>query len=339
MQSFINRLWYGKPSLLNVITALLLLPLSLLFYLLSSCRRLSFRLGFSKAYRLSVPVIVVGNITVGGSGKTPTVIYLIELLRRQGYRPGVISRGYGVDFIGTRLVKIGMSPNEVGDEPAMIVGRTHVPMVIGRDRVAAAQQLLAEAEVDIIISDDGLQHYRLHRDVELLILDGERRFGNGFLLPAGPLREGVWRQKQVDFTIVNGEHCLEREFAMQLLPSAFKPVVSDNLDEFRLESDAVALAGIGNPQRFFDTLSQQGIRVSQHYSFDDHQAFSLNDIESVAADKQVLMTEKDAVKCREFATQNWWYLPVDAKIDARFDQQLLALLQQKKIEQGNNHGV
>ncbi len=339
MQDFVNRLWYGKPSFTTRLITLLLLPLSGLFYLISVTRRLLFRLGISKAIRLPVPVIVVGNITVGGSGKTPTVIYLIELLRTHGYRPGVISRGYGVQFDGVRVVKADMSPTEVGDEPAMIVARTQVPMVIGSDRVAAAQQLLADGDVDIIISDDGLQHYRLGRDIELLILDGERRFGNGYLLPAGPLREGIWRQKQVDFTLVNGEHCCEGEFIMNLVPAEFQPVAMDNLVEFKLESDAVALAGIGNPQRFFTTLAQMDIQVSSQYSFNDHQAFSVQDIQAVAGDMQVLMTEKDAVKCRKFASPNWWFLPVSAKIGSKFDRQLLNMLQQKIRKQGSSNGV
>ncbi len=329
MQGFVNRLWYGKSSLVTGFITLLLLPLSGLFYLISAIRRLLFRLGISKAIRLPVPIIVVGNITVGGSGKTPTVIYLIELLRKHGYSPGVISRGYGVQFDGIRVVLPDMPPSEVGDEPAMIVARTQVPMVIGRDRVAAAQQLLAEGNVDIIISDDGLQHYRLARDIELLILDGERRLGNGYLLPAGPLREGAWRQKQVDFTLVNGEQCRDDEFVMSLSPAAFLPVAIENTAKFKLESNAVALAGIGNPQRFFNTLTQMNIQVLGQYSFDDHQAFCLQDIQAIAADNQVLMTEKDAVKCRKFALQNWWFLPVDAKIDSKFDRQLLAMLQQK----------
>ncbi|MCE9678397.1 tetraacyldisaccharide 4'-kinase [Shewanella sp. AS1] len=330
MQSFVNRLWYGKSKGLTELLSLLLLPLSGLFYLISSCRRLAYRVNLSKRYRLPVPVIVVGNITVGGSGKTPTVIYLIELLRTQGFRPGVISRGYGVSLEGTRQVLVGMPASEVGDEPAMIVARTQVPMVIGRDRVAAAKQLLASSDVDIIISDDGLQHYRLERDIELLILDGERRFGNGRLLPAGPLREGLWRQHQVDFTLVNGDACQPGELLMTLQAGEWRAVNGDNRRTFTPESDSLAMAGIGNPQRFFATLSALGIKTQKQLAFDDHQAFSLDEIQRLAGDKQVLMTEKDAVKCREFAMQNWWYLPVDAKIEHKFDQQLIGLLQQKK---------
>ena len=330
MQDFVNRLWYGKPNIGMQLLILLLLPLSGLFYLISSFRRLLFKLGIKKAQKLAVPVIVVGNITVGGSGKTPTVIYLIEMLRRHGYRPGVISRGYGVDFSGTREVLPGMSPTEVGDEPAMIVARTQVPMVIGRNRVDAAKVLIGSYGVDVIISDDGLQHYALNRDIELLVLDGDRRFGNGYLLPSGPLREGLWRQKEVDFTIVNGDSCRDNEFLMQLKPGDWQAVQGSQPNEskaFSIDPHSVAIAGIGNPQRFFNTLELMGINANKQHAFDDHQAFQLEDIIAIAGEHQVLMTEKDAVKCREFAKQNWWYLPVDAKIDSRFEQQLIAQLQ------------
>ncbi|QYJ87563.1 tetraacyldisaccharide 4'-kinase [Shewanella mesophila] len=330
MQNFVNRLWYGKPNIGMQLLVWLLLPLSGLFYLVSRFRRLLFKLGIKKAHTLPVPVIVVGNITVGGSGKTPTVIYLIEMLRRHGYLPGVISRGYGVDFSGTREVLPGMSPTEVGDEPAMIVARTQVPMVIGRNRVEAAKALIASRDVNVIISDDGLQHYALNRDIELLVLDGERRFGNAYLLPSGPLREGIWRQKEVDFTLVNGESCRENEFLMQLEPGHWQRVQgsqTDELNSFSIDAESVAIAGIGNPQRFFNTLKQMDIHVDKQHAFDDHQAFLLEDIIAIAGEHQVLMTEKDAVKCREFAKQNWWYLPVDAKIDSRFEQQLIAQLQ------------
>lgn len=333
MQDFVNRLWYGNRTIGIQLLTLLLLPLSGLFYLISSFRRLLFKFGVKTAQKLPVPVIVVGNITVGGSGKTPTVIYLIELLRRHGYRPGVVSRGYGVDFKGTRQVLTGMSPVEVGDEPAMIVTRTQVPMVIGTNRVDAARELIKSHGVDVIISDDGLQHYALSRDIEILVLDGERRFGNGYLLPSGPLREGTWRQKQVDFTVVNGDSCRENEFLMQLRPGYWQPVQQsqpNKLEPFSIGTETVAIAGIGHPQRFFNTLNQMGIHAHKQHAFDDHQVFLLEDIIAIAGENQVLMTEKDAVKCREFAKQNWWYLPVDAKIDFRFEQQLIAQLQPQK---------
>ncbi|GIU20823.1 tetraacyldisaccharide 4'-kinase [Shewanella colwelliana] len=336
MQAFVNRLWYGRQLGGYGLLAILLLPLSALFYLLSSVRRWRFKWGIKQACPIDVPVIVVGNITVGGSGKTPTVIYLIELLRRQGYTPGVISRGYGVKFEGTKWVLPELGAKQVGDEPAMIVGRTQVPMVIGKDRVAAANALLSDNKVDVIISDDGLQHYSLHRDIELLVLDGERRLGNGFLLPAGPLREGAWRQQSVDHVIVNGQTANDNEYAMQLLPGELVSLTAPSA-VFEGYSDSVAIAGIGNPARFFNTLNEMGISPLITHAFEDHHDYSAADILAIANGHHVLMTEKDAVKCREFAKENWWYLPVDAKLPAKFEQQLLAQL--TALKQGNTNGV
>lgn len=321
MQSWVNQLWYqGHPL------RFALWPLSLLFSLITWFRRLLFRVGLKKVVKLPVPVIIVGNITVGGSGKTPTVIYLIELLRKHGLKPGVISRGYGVEIDGVRAVMPGDSAASVGDEPAMIVSRTQVPMVVGVKRVDAAKALLAKFDVDIIISDDGLQHYQLGRDIELVILDGERRLGNGMLLPAGPLREGAWRLQSVDHVLVNGGSALQQEVQMTLHPSAWLPVsIEHNASTPPTEaSSLVAMAGIGNPQRFFDTLTAQGYQLEQTQVFDDHSAYSESVLTELTNGRILAMTEKDAVKCRDFAKDNWWYLAVDAKLSASFDQQLLA---------------
>ncbi|ABV37432.1 Tetraacyldisaccharide 4'-kinase [Shewanella sediminis HAW-EB3] len=332
MQAFVNRLWYPKGFLdtqskglflLLKIIQLLLLPLSLLFAAITALRRSLFKIGIKKQSRLPVPVIVVGNITVGGSGKTPTVIYLVELLRRHGYQPGVISRGYGVNFEGVRSVLPSMAARDVGDEPAMIVGRTGVPMVIGRNRIDAGEHLLTHFNVDVIISDDGLQHYALGRDIELLILDGDRRFGNGSLLPAGPLREGLWRVKKVDAVVVNGGQSIEGEHAMSLVPSALKPVTHSNEQPPALNDAVVAIAGIGNPQRFFTSLINAGFNLNGVKAFEDHQAYCEEELTELCGDLPIIMTEKDAVKCRDFAKQNWWYLPVDAKLSSNFDRLIL----------------
>ncbi|MGS0675894.1 tetraacyldisaccharide 4'-kinase [Shewanella sp. 0m-4] len=321
MQSWVNKLWYqGHPL------RFALWPLSLLFALITGFRRFLFRLKVKKALKLPVPVIIVGNITVGGSGKTPTVIYLIELLRKHGLKPGVISRGYGVEIDGVRAVFPGDSADSVGDEPAMIVARTQVPMVVGAKRVDAAKHLLVEFDVDIIISDDGLQHYQLARDIELIILDGERRLGNGMLLPAGPLREGAWRLRSVDHVIVNGGVALADEQVMTLEPAKWLPVSANhNASAAPTKSEPlVAMAGIGNPQRFFDSLQVQGYQVAQSQAFDDHSAYSETALNQLANGRLLVMTEKDAVKCRDFAKDNWWYLAVDAKLSPSFDKQLLA---------------
>ncbi|GIU08036.1 MULTISPECIES: tetraacyldisaccharide 4'-kinase [unclassified Shewanella] len=321
MQAWVNKLWYqGHPL------RFALWPLSLLFAVITGCRRQLFRLGLKKAIKFPVPVIIVGNITVGGSGKTPTVIYLIELLRKHGFNPGVISRGYGVEIDGVRAVLPEDTPSSVGDEPAMIVSRTGVPMVVGAKRVDAANLLLEKFDVDIIISDDGLQHYQLGRDIELIILDGERRLGNGMLLPSGPLREGAWRLQTVDHIIVNGGDAQSGEQQMLLEPTKWLPVSSKHDESLppTLSQPLVAMAGIGNPQRFFDTLQAQGYCVEHAQAFDDHSTYSETALNQLANGRLLVMTEKDAVKCRDFAKDNWWYLAVDAKLSPSFDKQLLA---------------
>ncbi|MCH1931651.1 tetraacyldisaccharide 4'-kinase [Shewanella sp. A25] len=321
MQSLVNKIWYqGHPL------RWLLLPFSLLFALITTFRRSLFRLGIKSQTQLSVPVIIVGNITVGGSGKTPTVIYLIELLRHHGFNPGVISRGYGADIQGVKIVSPDAMPSEVGDEPAMIVARTGVPMVVGSKRVDTANKLISEFGVDVIISDDGLQHYALGRDIELVVIDGQRQLGNGYLLPAGPLREGAWRLNQADFVVVNGGPATQGQFEMQLAPSGVLPVKPHSSLEFDANQDLVAMAGIGNPERFFDALRQQGYQLALTHAFDDHQAYDKTQLSDVTMGRPLLMTEKDAVKCRDFAQENWWYLAVDAKLSPTFDEQLVSRL-------------
>jgi tetraacyldisaccharide 4'-kinase len=335
MQQLIHRIWYQGHQ-----AKWLLLPLSGLFWLLSSIRRGLFSCGLTKAQMLPVPVIVVGNITAGGSGKTPTVIYLIELLRQHGYKPGVISRGYGVNIDGVIAVNIDAKASDVGDEPAMIVARTYVPMVVGANRIVAANKLLAEFNVDVIISDDGLQHYALGRDIEIALVDGERRYGNHCLLPAGPLREGFWRLSSVDFVINNGGPAQEGEVLMTLVPAPLCQVDSRRHDEFAQQHSVIAMAGIGNPQRFFSSISQLGYKIVQTVEFTDHQAFDEKQLSGLSVQHSLLMTEKDAVKCRDFAQSNWWYLPVNAKLNSEFDHALLSRLQQvAQTKKGLSNGI
>lgn len=335
MQALVNKIWYeGHPL------RWLLLPFSALFALISAIRRSLFRLGIKSQTTLPVPVIVVGNITVGGSGKTPTVIYLIELLRKQGFNPGVISRGYGGQFQGIKVVTKKDAATDVGDEPAMIVARTGVPMVVGSKRVETAKALLTQFAVDVIICDDGLQHYALGRDIELVVIDGKRGLGNRNLLPAGPLREGEWRLKQVDFVVVNGGPAAADQYEMQLLPCAVLPVGPAVTAEFDATQPLVAMAGIGHPARFFETLTQQGYQVALSHGFDDHQAYDKQLLCELAASRPLMMTEKDAVKCRDFAQENWWYLAVDAKLSPQFDRQLLSRLHSVAVaKKGKSHGV
>lgn len=336
MQTLVNKIWYqGHPL------QWLLLPLSFAFGFITFVRRGLFQLGLKAQTILPVPVIVVGNITVGGSGKTPMVIYLIELLRAHGFNPGVISRGYGANIDGVKQVAYNASATDVGDEPAMIVARSGVPMVVGSKRVEAANVLIAEHGVDVIICDDGLQHYALGRDIELVVIDGQRRLGNEYLLPAGPLREGPWRLKDVDFVVINGGNADVGQFEMQLAPTQVKAVDGNIITtDFDKSQPLVAIAGIGNPTRFFDSLQAQGYQVVLSHGFDDHQAYDKKQLCDLAKDLPLMMTEKDAVKCRDFAQENWWYLAVNAKLSPQFDEQLLSRLHEVvAAKQGNSHGI
>ncbi|TKB58534.1 tetraacyldisaccharide 4'-kinase [Ferrimonas aestuarii] len=331
MTDWIQRAWQqGHPLLW------LLLPFNLLFIAIATLRKWAFALGLKKQQKLPVPVIVVGNLSVGGNGKTPVVLHLVELLARQGRRVGVISRGYGGQSDSwPQWVDANSTPRQVGDEPCLIVQRTGVPMAVGPDRIAAAKLLLERAQVDVIVSDDGLQHYRLGRDIELVVVDGERRFGNGFRLPMGPLREPKGRLKSVDAIICNGGQAPSGEFAMTLSPSALT-AVDGGAQQPDLTQGAVAMAGIGNPPRFFEALTQQGITLNSQHGFGDHHPFTESELGQLAqAPVPLLMTEKDAVKCRSFAKAHWFYLPVTANLSEEFDRLLLSRL--KEIDHGVRH--
>ena len=296
---------------------LVLRPLSWLFRLLSALRRAGYRLGILKTRRLPVPVIVVGNITVGGTGKTPLVIWLARQLQAAGLHPGIISRGYRGKH-GLPLAVSGSSdPAEVGDEPVMLAERTRLPVFVGHDRVAAALALLREhPECGVIVSDDGLQHYRLGRDVEIAVVDGLRRFGNGQLLPAGPLREPETRLDGVDAVVCNGESDDEDVFLMQLQPKVFRNLLDPGktaTPEDFAGKKLLAIAGIGHPPRFFTQLEKLGLDIDTR-AFPDHHPYTPDDLPSGGADA-ILMTEKDAVKCRAFARPEWWYLEVEAQLD------------------------
>ena len=334
----IEKVWFKQHSAKYWLVPLLL-PLSALFYLLSNIRRVAFRLGLFKSYKVDVPVIVVGNIGVGGNGKTPVVVHLVEQMKVLGYKPGVISRGYGgkaeqypylLDDTSTSL--------QAGDEPVLIFQRCHVPVVVGSDRVANAQRLIALG-CDLVISDDGLQHYRLQRDVELIIVDAKRLYGNGLLLPAGPLREGKWRLQQADLVIYNGADAsmvdshTSKSLLMTLAGNKLIHIKSGKkclLTEFHHNEKQVnAIAGIGDPQRFFDTLKTLGFNISKKQGFIDHKSFSFDDFNQFKTDIPLLMTEKDAVKCQAFAQDNWWYLPVSAEFSEQDKQALTQCLKHK----------
>lgn len=316
-------LWYGRRL---AAVLLPLVPLSLVFHLLSGLRRALYATGILRAEALPVPVVVVGNLTVGGSGKTPLVLWLVESLRARGKRPGIISRGYAAAGEGARAVGPDSDPAAVGDEPLLLARRSGVPVFVGRDRVAAGRALLAaHPECDVIVADDGLQHYRLRRDVEIAVFD-RRGAGNGRLLPAGPLREPLSRLAEVDAVVFNGGEASVRlpeglpHFAMRLAGERFialdDPARSVGAAELR-KRRLVAVAGIGDPQRFFDSLRDLGLDFEAR-PFPDHHRYLAADL-VCAPDAVILMTEKDAVKCRPLVAGEAWVLPVAAEIGAATD--------------------
>ena len=321
MQRLVNY-WYRRSPWLMLLT-----PAALVYCGLVRMRRSFYRSGLLVRQRIPVPVVVVGNLTAGGTGKTPLVSWLVEFLRVSGYRPGVIARGYkGRARHWPQRVHADSDPRVTGDEAVLLAGRCGCPVVVGPDRVAAAQALLAQADCDLIVSDDGLQHYGLQPDVEIVVIDGMRRFGNGFCLPAGPLREPPGRLTEVDLVVVNGSGgpgeysmTMRLEWAISL----DRCIGSRALSSFKGQS-VHAVAGIGNPARFFADLRQAGIRPEEH-AFPDHHAYVAADLE-FDDDRPVMMTEKDAVKCRNFGLGNGWYIPVTIEMTAEFGGRLLDLL-------------
>lgn len=323
MQSWLERQWYLIGP-----WHIVLLPLSMLFFLIVSVRRLFYRSGLLGIGKLPVPVIVVGNISVGGTGKTPLVIWLVEYLRQQGYRPGVISRGYGGTADRPMSVSMATDPFLAGDEPVLIARRAGCPVWVGKNRVETGRALLrVRPDCNVLVCDDGLQHYALSRDVEIAVVDGIRGFGNKLLLPAGPLREPLSRLSQVDAVVNNGGVGPAASTAMMLQGSVFRSLVDPGRnataeDFYGLHLHAVA--GIGNPERFFAQLSQMGLQVERH-AFPDHHPYQPSDL-LFAGGQAILMTEKDAVKCAAFAQPNWWYLQVDAEVDEALGMNILQKL-------------
>lgn len=310
--SGLERHWYRYTPL-----HLILLPASLLFGLLAASRRALYRAGLLKSERLPVPVVVVGNITVGGAGKTPLTLELARQLIGQGMHPLIVSRGYGGDTQQPCGVTPDSDPAQVGDEPLLMARRDICPVWTGKNRAAAARAgLQAHPECDVVLCDDGLQHYRLQRDVEIAVVDGARRFGNGRLLPAGPLREPVSRLQSVDAVVVNGGETATGQFAMRLEGALFQnlsdPARTATAADFHTSRNH-AVAGIGDPQRYFRHLDALGIRFTPH-PFPDHHPYRRDDLAFADCDA-ILLTEKDAVKCAPFADARYWMLRVDARLD------------------------
>jgi tetraacyldisaccharide 4'-kinase len=285
-------------------------------------------------------IVVVGNIAVGGSGKTPLVVRLCHILLAAGLRPAVVSRGYGRKHHGLLRVTMDATAEEVGDEPLLIARRTGVPVVVAADRCAAAQ-VLFDSGIDVVIADDGLQHHRLPRSLEICVVDGQRDFGNGYLLPAGPLREPLQRLSEVDYMVINDGEDSAADTAgaipMQLVPGLLYALDGDT--SWRLSQFAgcrvSAVAGIGNPQRFFRCLQQAGLHVSE-YAFADHHVYGSEDFAAMEPELPIIMTEKDAVKCHDLKLANAWYLSVDASLPSAWESELVAKLQSSLQRQRNS---
>lgn len=313
--------WYqGHPVFL------LLFPLAWLFMAMAGFRRFAYRRGWLASWRAPVPVIVVGNITVGGTGKTPLTLALVDFLRAQGWRPGIVSRGYGGRGAQyPQAVHAQDSAAEVGDEPLLLARRSQVPVVIDPLRARGTQHLLATSDCNVVICDDGLQHYALARDIEIAVVDGQRGFGSARRLPAGPLRESVSRLATVDFVVVNGAWRAagvqpSSGFSMSLQAGPWLPVRQQ--DNLPLPDAGMvhAVAGIGHPPRFFNLLKSQGFQPIAH-AFPDHHAYVAEDLR-FSPPAPIVMTEKDAVKCAEIAPSNSWYVPVQAMLPDSFWQAL-----------------
>lgn len=319
----LNSLWYGESP-----WRWLLWPFSISYLAAASARRLLYRRGLLRAENVGAPVIVIGNITVGGTGKTPLVVWLARVLKLRGFQVGIVCRGYlGRAEKWPQLVTPGSDPRLVGDEAVMLAGRTRCPVAAAPDRVAAARALLAESAVDLILSDDGLQHYRLERTLEFAVVDGRRGLGNGLCLPAGPLRESPKRLNEADAVVVNGgDWGHGGVFRVRMMPRyLFELRTGRKLPLAAFKGKRVhAIAGIGHPERFFETLEEHGLLVDPR-PLTDHADITEADLQCDGPEP-VIMTEKDAVKCRTFAQANVWCLVADLEFEPEDDERFMRLI-------------
>jgi len=331
ISEFVTKSWYQGAYWLY-----LLWPLYLIYSVVTLLRKYLYKSRAFKSYRAKVPVVVVGNITLGGTGKSPLVAYLVEALTEMGFKPGVVSRGYGarVSQEEVREVSTNSLVSEVGDEPLMLKRRVGCPIFISPTR-ALAVQALEKKGCDIVITDDGLQHYALGRDIEICVFDGERKWGNGHLLPMGPMREPLKRINMTDFVVMNGADWVGPKqpriaaFRMDLEASNLRALNNEqtlSLSELK-GKEVDAIAGIGNPERFFNTLVAKGLLV-ESYRFSDHHAYTQSDV-CFEGGRPLIMTEKDAVKCQALNLQEAWYLPVSAKLSGDLATQIVTVLKLK----------
>ena len=322
----LDHYWYSQNPL-----AWVLLPLSWLFCAVSIVRRFLYTKGLLPAYSMPVPVVIIGNITVGGTGKTPLLIGLCDYLLQHGFHPGIVSRGYGATISGEHSVTVNDDATIYGDEPVLIRRRTACPVVIGSDRVAAATKLLAENDCDVVLSDDGMQHYRLKRDVEIAVIDAQRNFGNGFCIPAGPLREPESRLDKVNMVVRHGRNGDKYYFYLES-GQALNLDTGETRNLASFENEKIhAVAGIGYPQRFFDQLRKQGLDVIEH-AYSDHHSYTAADFDFTDG-SPILMTEKDSVKCMRLQLESvtmkcMWAVPVSAKMSDQLGPDLIDLINQ-----------
>jgi len=325
----------GQLYTFNLVTVLLL-PISVVYWFLHSIHKFMYRSGIFRMQRVPVPVIVLGNITVGGTGKTPLVHWIANYLVSNGYKPGIISRGYKGSSSKPARVSPGADPKKFGDEPVLLAGKTGAPVYVGANRVDAARSLLNENSCDVIISDDGLQHYRLFRDIEIAVVDGWRRYGNGFFLPAGPLRENQKRLASVDWILCRGGTPLSNEIPYHYRAVNVQDLKSGHAHDigFLREKKFHAVTGIGNPDQFFSQLKNLGCEPEKHI-YPDHHYFTLKEL-TFPDTKPLIMTEKDAVKCRHLVNElkaDVFVLAIEADLPNSFGNELL-----KKLGGFYNHG-
>ena len=318
----IDKLWYKK----NVIFYILI-PLEIFYWALLQTKNILYRIGILKVKKLDVPVIVVGNLTVGGTGKPPLVIEIVRSLLKNGYSPGIICRGYGgkmknLPHLITKEDRFLLA----GDDALLLLEETKCPVVIDSNKIRGCYALLNNERIDTIISDDGLQHPQLARDIEIAVVDGKRRCGNGPLIPAGPLRESAARLNKIDLVVVNGGSKMKNEYSMSgTLTYAVRLLDGKKKELSTFEQETIdAICGIGNPDRFFDDLNNAGVKVRKHY-YPDHYLYKPEDLCKFNSSR-LFMTSKDAIKCRQFAQIDWWVIPQSIEIENDFTVALLEKL-------------